>query len=171
MNSSFDLVLTVSEEVRRACIRMDKIPEDKICTLYNGIELSRISQVNGAGQLPNSLKLAPHAPVILTVGHIRHVKGIDVLVEVAAKVVPEFPQCDVHGHWKKFRPCTFSPDRWHALPNSELVQISDFSESPKISSLCLRWEMFSSFLPGVRGFSNALNRSDGLRFCRAWRHV
>jgi glycosyltransferase involved in cell wall biosynthesis len=155
MNSSFDLVLTVSEEVRRTCIRMDKIPENKICTLYNGIELSRISQVNGAGQLRNSLKLAPHAPVILTVGHIRHVKGIDVLVEVAAKVVSESPNAMFVIIGRNSDPAHFLKIEARIAQLGISSNLRFLGESENILSLLRMGDVF--FLPSrSEGFSNAL---------------
>src|SRR5438445_529365 len=60
--------------------------------LNNGLELDKILRANGAGQLRASLSLEPTAPVVTTVGNIRRVKGIDILVETAAKVLCRFPK-------------------------------------------------------------------------------
>jgi len=92
MRSRFDLVLTVSEEVRRYCIENDGLQESTVATLYNGVELESLTQPNGVHSLRKQLSLETGAPVVLTVGHIREVKGIDVLVKVAARVALEIPK-------------------------------------------------------------------------------
>jgi len=91
MNPWFDLVLTVSEEVRRFAIQEDHLPEGKVATLYNGLELERTTTVGAPASLRSSFGLDACAPIVVTVGHIRRVKGIDILVEVAALVAREFP--------------------------------------------------------------------------------
>jgi len=91
MNPYIDLVTTVSEEVRRFCIQKDNLPPAKVQTLYNGLELEKIQSAPRADNLHSSLGIESSAPLIVTVGHIRRVKGFDVLIEAAARVVPEFP--------------------------------------------------------------------------------
>jgi glycosyltransferase involved in cell wall biosynthesis len=91
MNPWFDRVLTVSEQVRQFCIQKDHLAPDKVLTLYNGLELDNIPHTNGTSSLRSSLGIAPTTPVVVTVGHIRRIKGIDVLVETAAKVAREVP--------------------------------------------------------------------------------
>ena len=92
MNSRFDLVLTVSEEVRRFTIDKDSIPPQKVSTLYNGLDIDKIHNSNGDRSFRKALGLNSEVPVILTVGHIRRIKGIDVLVETAAIVARQFPE-------------------------------------------------------------------------------
>jgi glycosyltransferase involved in cell wall biosynthesis len=92
MNSRFDLVLTVSDEVRRFTIRKDSIPAAKVLTLYNGLDTNRIQKLNVDRSFREVLGLNAEAPVILTVGHVRRIKGIDVLLETAAIVAREFPE-------------------------------------------------------------------------------
>ena len=91
MKSRFDLVLTVSEEVRRFCIQTDGLAAHQVETLYNGVELDSIAQENGVANLRKQLGLDKGTPVVLTVGHIRKVKGIDVLLKVAARVALQIP--------------------------------------------------------------------------------
>jgi len=155
MNSRFDLVLTVSEEVRRFCIRMDHVSEHKIVTLYNGIEMSRISQVNGLENLRSSLEIAPRAPVILTVGHIRRVKGIDVLVETAAKVVREFPNAIFLVIGRNSDPVHFLQIEARIAQLGIRSSIRFLGESENILSFHTMGHVF--FLPSrSEGFSNAL---------------
>jgi glycosyltransferase involved in cell wall biosynthesis len=91
MNRVPDLVLTVSEQVRRFCIETDRLPPERVFTLYNGLELESIEKVNGSAGFPGLLGIGENTRIILTVGHIRRVKGIDVLVETAARVTKSFP--------------------------------------------------------------------------------
>ena len=88
----FDLVLTVSEEVRSFCLQTDGLPPGKVQTLYNGIELDRVSAARGTDELRRVLKLENASHVVVTVGHVRRVKGIDIYVKAAAKVCKSFPR-------------------------------------------------------------------------------
>ena len=92
LNGYIDLVLTVSEEVRHFCIEKDHLPPQKVATLYNGLEFDKINHSNGTDNVRVSLGINPEVSLILTVGHVRRVKGTDILVETAAKVVPYFPE-------------------------------------------------------------------------------
>lgn len=91
MNRMVDLVLAVSEEVRRFCVRTDGVPPHKAATLYNGLELTKIDAGNSAPNVRRTLSVAASVPVIATVGHIRYVKGIDVLLKTAAILVQQIP--------------------------------------------------------------------------------
>ena len=94
MNFLFDLVLTVSEEVRKFCIERDRISPRKVVTLYNGIELGKFQPTFGEDSLRRTLGIASHAPLIVTVGNLRPVKGIDVLIEAAAKIITHNPEAE-----------------------------------------------------------------------------
>ena len=92
VNSFVDQFQAVSEEVRNYLIENDKIAPERVVTLYNGVELDRLTAMNGAGELRTKLNLTPGDPIITTVANIRPVKGIDVLVRAAATVCREFPR-------------------------------------------------------------------------------
>ena len=92
LHSQFDLVLTVSEEVRRFSIERDGLSPNRVSTLYNGLELEKISSTNGFGSIRSALGIEAEAPLVITVGHIRRVKGIDILVETADMVRRQFPK-------------------------------------------------------------------------------
>ena len=155
VNPCFDLVLTVSEEVRRFCIDKDHLAPQKVQTLYNGLELDRILCANGAGALRASLKLEPTAPVVATVGHIRRVKGIDILVETAAKVLRQFPNATFIVIGRNSEPRHFEEieGRISALGIQRNVRF--LGESENIFPLLKMSDVF--FLPSrSEGFSNAL---------------
>jgi glycosyltransferase involved in cell wall biosynthesis len=88
----FDLVLTVSEQVRTFCLEADGLPPRKVQTLYNGIELDRIAAARGTDELRKVLQLENASHVVATVGHVRKIKGVDVYVRAAARVCKDFPR-------------------------------------------------------------------------------
>lgn len=92
MNSKFDLVLTVSEEVRRFTINKDNIQAERVATLYNGLDTRKMIAPNGNYGYRQSIGIEEEVPLIISVGHVRPIKGIDVLVEAAALVVCELPE-------------------------------------------------------------------------------
>ena len=77
-----DAVFAVSDKVRCHCIDVDRIDPDRVLTVYNGLNLKDWN----IGTRPNT-----HKKVVITVGNIRKVKGHDLLIQAAAKVIPQFP--------------------------------------------------------------------------------
>ena len=155
LNSQFDLVLTVSEEVRRFSIEKDGLSPERVSTLYNGLEMEKIASSNGYGGVRSSLGLNSDTPLILTVGHIRRVKGIDVLVETAAKVAREFPQAlfAIVGDNNEAQYYLELRERIAHLGLGSHVRFLGSSEN--VASLLKAGNMF--FLPSrSEGFSNAL---------------
>lgn len=80
-----DVVLTVSESVRRHSIEVDHIDPNKVRTIYNGLDLSE-------WRTNHPLPKRPDRCVITTVGNIRHVKGHDLFIRAAASIVRLFPE-------------------------------------------------------------------------------
>lgn len=153
MNRFFDHVLTVSEEVRRLCLAEDRIAEGRVTTLYNGLELPNVPP--GTGQLRTLLALHPSSRIVVTVGHVRPIKGLDVLVESAALVVRDFPDAVflVVGR-------TPNSDYYQAI-KARIAQLGIqgnilfFGETEHIPAILSECDIF--FLPSrSEGFSNAL---------------
>jgi len=92
LNPMFDLVLTVSEQVRTFCLEADGLPPRRVRTLYNGIELDRIDAATGTDELRKVLQLENASHVVATVAHVRRIKGIDVYVRAAARVCRDYPR-------------------------------------------------------------------------------
>jgi len=92
LNPMFDCVIAVSDEVRRFCLEKDRIEPRKVVTIYNGLEFDKVSECAPAAGLRSSQSIAESAPLIITVGNIRRVKGVDVLVETAARVLQHAPE-------------------------------------------------------------------------------
>ncbi len=91
VNRMFDQVQAVSSAVRDHTIRAGGLDPAKVVTVPNGIELERIDAAGGGADLRKAL--APGGgPVVLTIGNIRRVKGVDVMIWAAARVVARYPQ-------------------------------------------------------------------------------
>ena len=84
--------MAVSEAVRKFCIDKDHVIPDKVVTLHSGIATEQIDAAHHFNGLRESLHLQDATHVIATVAHVRHVKGIDVLIRSAAIVCREFPR-------------------------------------------------------------------------------
>ena len=77
-----DYVIAVSEEVRHHAITVDRIPQDRVGVVYNGLNFGKQRMVH----------CWPDVPLIVTVGNIRPVKGYDTLVEAAALIGQTHPR-------------------------------------------------------------------------------
>lgn len=87
-----DHVLAVAEQVRTFCIQEDHLDPGKVSTLYNGLDIEKFSGDSDRAAVRAELGIPDASHVIVTVGHIRKVKGIDTLVRAAAIVCREFSQ-------------------------------------------------------------------------------
>jgi glycosyltransferase involved in cell wall biosynthesis len=153
MNRMFDQVLTVSEQVRQFSLETDHLSPGKVTTLYNGVDLRKMSEKSGNYRA--SLSIPPSAPIVVTVGHVRRVKGIDVFVEAAAKVVQEIPDAIfmVVGRITEQEHFAKVQARIAELRLERNVRF--FGESEDVLSILRECDIF--FLPSrSEGFSNAL---------------
>ena len=91
LRAQFDAILTVSEAVRIFTMDRDGVPAHKVRTLHNGLDLRSATPSNGSREIRKLLGISPTAPVVVTVGHIRRVKGVDVLLRAAATVCNVVP--------------------------------------------------------------------------------
>jgi len=92
MGRLYDAVLAVSPQVREFCIEHDGLNPGKVRTLFNGLETGQVLQARSRSKMRQELDIADDVPVITTVGNIRHVKGIDVLIQAAALVCRKHPK-------------------------------------------------------------------------------
>lgn len=86
-----DQVQAVSEAVRNYSIREDGIDPTKVVTLHNGVNLDEVDSAPPLSRSDPRLGLSGASQLIITVGNIRPVKGIDTLVRTAAIVCRAFP--------------------------------------------------------------------------------
>jgi glycosyltransferase involved in cell wall biosynthesis len=92
LHSMYDLVLAVSPQVRDFCINVDHANPATVRTLFNGVDVKAIPQIQSRSGARRATGVSEHAPVITTVANIRKVKGLDVLVEAAHLVCSRHPE-------------------------------------------------------------------------------
>jgi glycosyltransferase involved in cell wall biosynthesis len=85
----YDQVQTASEQVRQFCIREDGLNPARVRTIYNGIDPDSIGAVTRQ-DARQRLGIAGGG-VVLTVANVRKVKGLDVLVRAAGRVLQARP--------------------------------------------------------------------------------
>jgi glycosyltransferase involved in cell wall biosynthesis len=91
MSPLFNQVQAVSDAVREQTIRADHINPDKVVTIPNGIEIEKLAAAGGTAALRHALHLQDTSPIVVSVGHIRRVKGYDMLLRAAAEVCRIYP--------------------------------------------------------------------------------
>lgn len=87
----FSEVQTVSEQVRQFCIEQDRLSARKVVTIYNGVSECKPSPEKML-RLRETLGLADASHIITTLGHVRQIKGCDVLIHAAAEVCRLYPR-------------------------------------------------------------------------------
>ncbi|MGA2135615.1 MAG: glycosyltransferase [Bryobacteraceae bacterium] len=87
----FDQVQAVSGAVREQAIQADHLDPRKVVTIPNGIEIEKVIAASGA-DVRRGLSLEGASPLIVSVGHLRRVKGFDVLLRAAARVCQAYPK-------------------------------------------------------------------------------
>src|SRR5204862_5575865 len=83
-----DAFVAVSREDRRRMIELEGIPAERIVFIPNGIPMP---MTRAAGDVRGELGIPTGAPVVASVGVLRPEKGMDVVVDAAARLVEEFP--------------------------------------------------------------------------------
>jgi glycosyltransferase involved in cell wall biosynthesis len=92
MNPLFNQVHAVSEQVRRYTIKQDHLSESKVVTIPNGVDFQHVLAASPAVSLRKRLGIAADTPVVVTVGHLRRVKGIENILQAAAEVRKRVPE-------------------------------------------------------------------------------
>jgi len=92
MGRLYDAVLAVSPQVRDFCVEHDGLDPEKVRTLFNGMETEQVLRCQSRVAMRREMGIADDTPVITTVGNIRRVKGIDVLVQAAEQVCRKYPK-------------------------------------------------------------------------------
>ncbi len=88
----FDQVQAVSEQVRQFTIQRDHLDPARVVTIPNGVEIDRIAATDPDPDLRRSLAANATSPFVVSVGHLRPVKGLDVLIRAAVQVCAELPE-------------------------------------------------------------------------------
>lgn len=154
INPLFDRVIAVSEQVRSYCIRQDRLDPAKVVTVYNGIDLNE-TPVDGTASLRHALGVGEASGVVVTLAHVRKVKGIDIFVRAADIVRREFPAA-------KFLVVGDTSETEHAMELQQLVAALGLQDTVKfvgnrqdtfrVLKCCDVFCLFSR----SEGFSNAL---------------
>jgi len=155
MGRLFDLVLTVSEQVRHFCIQEDGVDPVKVVTLHNGIEREKLNTSEDRQQLRVAAGLEGASGVVTTLGHIRKVKGIDIFLRAAAIVRSQFPNA-------MFLVAGDISEAQHFKELEELVESLDLTTNVRflgnqenVAGLFKMSDVFC-LLSRSEGFSNAL---------------
>jgi len=155
VNPLFNVVLAVSDQVRRFCIEKEGIAADRVVTLYNGVPIKPSSSQGSLSTRREALGLDRDRPIVITVGNIRRVKGVDVFIRAAAEVRRAHPEVLFLAVGENHEPPHFEELQ-------KLVQELDLSgnvllygPSEKVSELLAASDVFC--LPSrSEGFSNSL---------------
>jgi glycosyltransferase involved in cell wall biosynthesis len=81
-----DYSTAVSGGVTALMIKKGVAPADKIMTIYNGIDLASVIRVDSNFDLRKKFNLANDVKIILNVGRLSPVKGLDVLLAAVKKL-------------------------------------------------------------------------------------
>ena len=84
-------IITVSEELKNTLIRRYHIKNKKITVLYNGVENTEINNNTEIEDLRNRYDLCRFAKIIGTVGRLRPVKNMEMLIKVFSRVHRKYP--------------------------------------------------------------------------------
>ena len=84
-----DRVISVSDELRAQLIR--DIPAEKVVTIHNGIDESRVASRFSPAEAKQRLGLAPNAPVVGLAGRLDPIKRLDIFLAAAKQIVAEMP--------------------------------------------------------------------------------
>jgi glycosyltransferase involved in cell wall biosynthesis len=87
----FDEVQTVSDEVRRFSIAQDALAPRKVVTIYNGIDLPP-APAGDKREFRARFGLEKAGKLVVSVGHVRKIKGFDVFMRAAARVREVMPE-------------------------------------------------------------------------------
>ncbi|WP_051688198.1 glycosyltransferase family 4 protein [Desulfofalx alkaliphila] len=79
-----DRIITVSEALRREIITREQIPEDKVVTVYNGIDIDRIQQKANKFHVCKQLGLPPMGKLVGVIARLAPQKGVTYFLQAAA---------------------------------------------------------------------------------------
>ena len=98
---STDLVVSVSEDLRRKLIR--HIPFAKVVTVYNGIDERQVFSALTVAEAKRRLGIPPEYGVVGTVGRLDPVKRLDIFLAAAREIVnseAEHQVCYCRRRWR-----------------------------------------------------------------------
>ena len=90
-----DGIIAVSDAVRSAIIKLIRPPQDKVFTIYNGVDTRRFDVPGDRRTLCSQLGLEYASRLIVCVGRLSEEKGHRYLIEATRSVVERFPTAHV----------------------------------------------------------------------------
>lgn len=84
-----DVVVTVSENTKKAIISEGKVNPSKVTTIHYGVDLTKYNRLNGHSKR-DELNLSNHR-IVGVVARLTDQKGHSYLIEAAPQIVKEFP--------------------------------------------------------------------------------
>ncbi len=154
VNPLFTKVIAVSDQVRKYCIEVDHIRPDRVQTVYNGVDL-RPPCLDDRSVVRERLGFGAFREVVLTIGNIRRVKGIDIFLRAAAQICKDRPSalCLVVGD--NHEPAHFNELKQLAAELGLAKNVLFYGPSEDVARLLASADVFC--LPSrSEGFSNAL---------------
>lgn len=99
VNPAFDSVVAVSEAVRVAVLAREHLAPEKVVVIPNGLDLSRAEGPETRSELRAALQASSGVPatgpLLVAVGNLRRVKGMDLILRAAALVFARFPEAQL----------------------------------------------------------------------------
>jgi glycogen synthase len=90
-----DRVIAVSWALKRELTWMYNLPEDKCCTIYNGVPVHKYDGAVDSGEIKRHYGIGPLDPMILFSGRLATQKGPDLLVEAIPGLLRYYPNAKV----------------------------------------------------------------------------
>ena len=84
-------VLSVSELVGKMAIGREQLAASRVVVVPNGVDLDRFARRGTRETTRAQLGIAKETPVIVTVGHLTRIKGVDLLLEAATAIRASIP--------------------------------------------------------------------------------
>lgn len=85
-------VCVVSNAIKSKFIEEEKLPQDKVRVIFNGVDLNAYQPQSINVQLKEELGINSHDLVLFHVGHLMPVKGHEYLIRAFAEVQKQFPK-------------------------------------------------------------------------------
>jgi glycosyltransferase involved in cell wall biosynthesis len=159
VNPLFTKVIAVSDEVRRYCIDVDRLRPDRVETVYNGVEF-RPLPIEDRAATRTQLGLAGFHEIVITIGNIRRVKGIDIFLRAAAQACKTRPSALFLIVGDNHEPAHFSDLQQLVAELGISRNVLFYGPSEDVARLLAAADVFC--LPSrSEGFSNALIEAMG----------
>ncbi len=95
-----DIIICKTQALKREICRVEKVPEDKVRVVPNGVDMKRFSIEPGKIRenrewMSREYGISPEGPLLVAIGNLKPIKGHGTFVEAAALLVERFPKMQV----------------------------------------------------------------------------